>query len=743
MATSSGATNSTSCFQNIEAINSPLEPYQTLALLVPGDDRVWTERNEAWMIVFKLIIIIVGIVYLMIGIASVLLIIRKKQLRISAKTFFAVYTCTAILGFSRALMLFLDPFGILGYIGNRFEAWIIFSRFLAALGFPSLVAACTLIIFTLFKLVNAAPGKQWYEYWKYVALITAVPYALALTAESIGHIHFYLALFSNLGCELIFVLWGVSVCSAYLLAGTRLLRALMKHYKKATKISESTSQSFTRTEARQFEDKYKKANKIKKKLTHITFGTAIAGILYAMSSLGLVVMIFFLILHECMGLRSRTSSDLWLGIVTTNHFTEILLALFVMYSITDVPQLFRLLRDFVTCKRGWNKTASTDNNNMMPSNTHLPQDEMSEGEERNMSHNTRTAQEEEQEIMVELEAGTLELQHDKETEALPTEVQLRSTGSKRQYTVHVTSDSSISSSESCTISDPRQKERKISSCSTVSGPTQKERKVSFQEFAGELAIQDELEGSLQKNGVRKTSWVEEIETLVSASPKHKVRKTSRAEALEDESLDITPVRRTKKMSRTEALKFDPFRLSDAVDTDVLGTIFSVSNSPPTEAYHHCNSRQRKLSTGGTSAPSVLGLRIATRKDVVAKKKPGKKEHHLMRHLKTSAATITAVAIAGAEENTPQSVLPSPPELLVQSLPTERCELDSPLLSPRQFLSPVPEERRETLSMRREHFPIPEEGREPSSILPERREPSPILRGTKDQQQTKLCRKGTI
>ena len=79
-------------------------------------------------------------------------------IQLSTRTFFAVYLSIAILGFSRGAFFVLDPFSILGFINNSFTRWVIVSRFLAILGFPSLVAACTLIILTLARPIPGGSG---------------------------------------------------------------------------------------------------------------------------------------------------------------------------------------------------------------------------------------------------------------------------------------------------------------------------------------------------------------------------------------------------------------------------------------------------------------------------------------------------------------------------------------------------------------------------------------------------------
>ena len=343
------------CRENIDVVTSELDTYQTLSLLVPTDDNVWTERDQTWMVLFSIIISVFALVYFCIGLTAVVLMVRKNCLRIPTKTFFAVYLCMIILGFSRSVLFILDPFGILGFIRELFPAWIIISRFLASVGFPSLVGACTLIILTLVKLAKTSVGKQWYEHWSYVLLLTAIPYAIAITAESLGYITHFAALLSGLICETFFVLWGVSICIFYLLAGKHLLNKIVKRQRRATKLTESNSttsaviQSANAESAAYFAKHYSKAQRIKRKIIIITFGTAIAGIFYAVVSAGGVIMVLLLIFYDCMGLFHKTNAVAWLAVQFLNYVAEILLSIFILYSMTDVSKFVEFLKFAVSC----------------------------------------------------------------------------------------------------------------------------------------------------------------------------------------------------------------------------------------------------------------------------------------------------------------------------------------------------------------------------------------------------------
>ena len=108
--TSTAAMDVTTCEMYKEVnITSGRLPWQILVFLTPTDRNFWEARNQAWELAFKIYAGVFSFMYLLIGLMAVMLIIKKECIRLPAKTFFAVYTTIAILGFSRGIFLALDP----------------------------------------------------------------------------------------------------------------------------------------------------------------------------------------------------------------------------------------------------------------------------------------------------------------------------------------------------------------------------------------------------------------------------------------------------------------------------------------------------------------------------------------------------------------------------------------------------------------------------------------------------------
>ena len=336
-----------SCMEHILNITKGLRPHEVLANAGPGGDtRIWTELTRAWRDAFTAAAVILGLVYFTIGAISTALLVKKGSPRLQIRTFFAVYLSISIMGFSRALLYWLDPFGMMGFLGSKFSGWIVISRYLAVLGFPSLIASCTMIVFTLLKIMDVKRGKKWYEYWRYVILITVSPYVVAILAESLGYISTYTALIMGLICEAFFVLWGLSVCITYLTAGLSLLRKLEKSNREMTEILETDIMN------NQPNDLMRKQSKVYRKIFMITIGTATTGVLYTVLTAVNTILAFLFIFHQCMGFMNRRgNSTVWLFLHVAIRVIETVLAFFILYSVTDMSTVTSCLKRLRNCRK--------------------------------------------------------------------------------------------------------------------------------------------------------------------------------------------------------------------------------------------------------------------------------------------------------------------------------------------------------------------------------------------------------
>ncbi len=379
---SSNSSDFGTCQMYKEIITSDKEPYEVLSFLTPLDNysRVWTERSDEWNLTFCIYTRFLSAVYLVLGIVAVGMIFKKDCARLRAKTFFAVYTTIAILGFSRFLFFALDPYGLVGFIHDRFDRWVIISRVLAAFGFPSLVASYSLMFLTILKIAKASVNRQWYQCWKFVAPITAIPYLIALSAELIGHTVPYPALISVLVCEAFFIFWGITICIVYLFAGTRLLRRIRRQERKTVRVEtfhgvhadehgvdigreergrrglrkalaarRAELRNLSQFESQEYLRHHSKISKTTRKISIITYATASLGILYSVFTAAYVIILSLLIFNSCLGYSGRGNSTVWLAIFMTTRTSEIPLALIMLYSITDISSALAVIKGIFCC----------------------------------------------------------------------------------------------------------------------------------------------------------------------------------------------------------------------------------------------------------------------------------------------------------------------------------------------------------------------------------------------------------
>ena len=352
----------TSCGEYKENLTLGLAPYEILNFVTPHNNRVWTERGGAWIITMGIYVGILSLVYLLLGTVSFVLIFKKDCVRLPTKTFFTVYLMLAVLGFTRALHLLLDPYGLFAFISKEFSRWIIISRLFALSGFPSLVACCTLIIFTLLKIPKATLGNQWYHYWRYVIPIAVAPYIIAVIAEVISYLVTYPALISIVICEAFFVLWGITICIAYLFTGVRLLREVRVRMRRTMRSSASmppnqedvdrhTRQKQARDNlAAERQSQRERTRKSTRKISIITYTSAIIGIIYSLLTAANLTMVCLLVFYDCLGFNEKQgNSALWLALQAGTRVTEVILAFVIFYSITDVTLVVKFMKQILLC----------------------------------------------------------------------------------------------------------------------------------------------------------------------------------------------------------------------------------------------------------------------------------------------------------------------------------------------------------------------------------------------------------
>ena len=332
-------------------------PHMILSFLTPSDERLWDERDTTWNALYTVYSATFALLFLVVGIHAVMLIIRKDCVRMRTKTFFAVYLCIAILGFSRFLFLVLDPYGVIGFISSSFKEWIIVSRFLAAFGFPSLVASYTMVFLTLLKIADTTLQKRWYQKWKYVIPITLVPYVIAIGGELIAHAAPYPTLIAVTVCESLFTLWGVVISVTYIFAGFRLLRKIDSQQRRTVvrrSVVHPNVEAMNRRQAfmdEEYQRRKKGTQGTTRKIAIITNVTAVLGLLYSLASAASLILLSLFIFESCLGFLGRKgNSTAWLIMQVVLKSLEVVLSANMFYSITDMRALVMVVRHLVLCQ---------------------------------------------------------------------------------------------------------------------------------------------------------------------------------------------------------------------------------------------------------------------------------------------------------------------------------------------------------------------------------------------------------
>ncbi len=324
------------------------EPYQILALTAPQNLTVWTKKDTVWNTIFYIYVALLAAAFLLVGFLSIFLLIKKDYVRLQSKIFVTIYTCIAILCLSRATWLSLDPLGLIGFIGEAFNGWFVVSRTIEALGFPSLDASYTLIIVALLK-ISAKPGEPWHYQWKIILSVVTVIYTVVFGALIIAFTAPYPGVIAVPICQYLFVIKGLVICVMFLLGGTRLLRKLNRSETKSVRLSDMSSNPLNTQHSehttfanKELQRRKSKTKRTKRKIITITYATVVFSIIYSLISAAQAALTTYLFYGSCFGYQEvQAPSSAWLVLEISQRVTEVVLALVLLYSITDLTAVMK------------------------------------------------------------------------------------------------------------------------------------------------------------------------------------------------------------------------------------------------------------------------------------------------------------------------------------------------------------------------------------------------------------------
>ena len=316
--------------------------YYTNPVNLSETNAVWMQVSPSWNISLLVSIALRIPIYLAITALCVMLLVKNGG-RFHAKTFPVIYTCVAVLGFSRVLFLLLDPYGISGWIADRWLFWVICSRLLAAVGVPALTTSYTLIFLTLWKSSDMDASHHWYNKWKVIISIIAIYFSIAFSVEIIANSvpDPNPAIAVIIVCEVFFSFWGITMCVMYLVAGSRLVHIIKRQVMKSSKVSATDVKKNTMEYKRNINKKV--PARVIRKILYITYGTAILGVLYSVVNAGALILKLYMV-YVCYGFHGKVDPIIWMCIEIISKVLEIALAINIIYSVTNTNRIVNAMK---------------------------------------------------------------------------------------------------------------------------------------------------------------------------------------------------------------------------------------------------------------------------------------------------------------------------------------------------------------------------------------------------------------
>ena len=355
-------------------------PYEALGLTVPNDRENWEERTVVWYVFFDIMLALYGMLYC--GLASFTLALLCKR-RLTARfnkipTFIAIDFALLTLAISRVVFFSLDPWGQNNYF--TCQGCVIVSHLISALAFPSLTASYTLLFITLWSTAKIRFGPLWIQKLKILVPLCFFHYIVAIVIEIIASIPLPAIpiVIIIILCEVIFAVWGIGLCIAFMIAGVRLLHTIKRSARTSSMVSRD-SPTVTRHDliinkeppsvryrqrTKSRSEAQERHRRIVGKITRMTYFTASLAILYSLLILVNLVFLCLNLFDGCAGYigNAKLSPERWLVIVFLQLTLELLLATQLSYSNTDYRPILSFLKQHLHCT-GKNRTAKETHNN--------------------------------------------------------------------------------------------------------------------------------------------------------------------------------------------------------------------------------------------------------------------------------------------------------------------------------------------------------------------------------------------
>ena len=205
----------------------------------PGPD--WNIAKEKWNFAWELHWLGFGLLFSLVSLHSLVALVRLKRRKVYSRPplFIAVNALLGILGFTRAIYLFVDPYES-GEHHIRFPRWL--SRLLFGLAYPCLSSSFCFVHLAFLEVTKLKLGSSRLHSPRFLGLVVTAHFILVFVAEITS------AIKPSSGkllivCQSFFILWGLLLSVSFIYSGTKVIREAAKTRKQLTSIGEKEERS--------------------------------------------------------------------------------------------------------------------------------------------------------------------------------------------------------------------------------------------------------------------------------------------------------------------------------------------------------------------------------------------------------------------------------------------------------------------------------------------------------------------
>lgn len=187
----------------------------------------WEDAKPLWGVAWEIHWIGLGVAFGFLSVASVVALVRaNRRKRFGRKPYVtAINALLLVLGLTRAIYLFLDPYGS-KQNGVKLPLWL--AGLLYNLSYPCLTSAFCLILYVFLSVAKLTVVSKRLQNARFFVAVISFHFAIVIAGELCLLFAPEVAVIIFIFCHMFFIVWGVVLSASFIYSGLKLIYSVKK-----------------------------------------------------------------------------------------------------------------------------------------------------------------------------------------------------------------------------------------------------------------------------------------------------------------------------------------------------------------------------------------------------------------------------------------------------------------------------------------------------------------------------------